>query len=153
MNPHKRVKPFIFGILLILFAGCQSSSAEPAIEEWKQEIMQAETDFAQMAAQDGISNAFRAYAAEEVALKRRNKLVIGKKALFEEYDDLGVNPDVSLTWAPDFIDVSQSGDMAYTYGKYVFSKRDSLGTMQSNTGVFHTVWKRQEDGSWKFVWD
>ena len=23
----------------------------------------------------------------------------------------------------------------------------------SEEGVFHTVWKRQPDGSWKFVWD
>jgi ketosteroid isomerase-like protein len=56
-----------------------------------------------------------------------------------------------LTWSPDFIDVSASGDMAYTYGKYNYTTTDSLGNVSEIEGIFHTVWKRQADGNWKFV--
>ena len=59
----------------------------------------------------------------------------------------------TLSWKPDFIDVSDSGDMAYTYGKALYTYTDSLGVTKEYPALFHTVWKRQEDGSWKFVWD
>jgi len=61
--------------------------------------------------------------------------------------------NVSLVWEPDFVDVSASGDLAYTYGKFIYTLTDSLGKDQVMEGIFHTVWKRQTDGTWKFVWD
>lgn len=140
-------------ILAVLLISCQSASDQSQMDAWEEEIRQAEADFSRMANQEGISKAFRAFAADEVAILRNGKLVIGKEALEAQYSNLERNPDVSLTWAPDFIDVSSSGDMAYTYGNYVFTRKDSLGNVSENTGVFHTVWKRQEDGSWKYVWD
>jgi ketosteroid isomerase-like protein len=33
-----------------------------------------------------------------------------------------------VTWTPDFIDVSQDGSMAYTYGKYLWKIPDSDST-------------------------
>lgn len=43
--------------------------------------------------------------------------------------------------------------MAFTYGDYVFTSLDTLGNKKENKGILHTVWRRQNDGSWKFVWD
>lgn len=140
-------------LTILITVSCAFNPDKKQMEKWKEEVRQAEADFANMAEERGISIAFRTFAAKEVALKRRNKLIIGIDALKEEYSDLERNPDVLLTWEPDYIDVSKSGDMAYTYGSYAFSKKDSLGNVNTNTGVFHTVWKRQPDGSWKYVWD
>lgn len=36
---------------------------------------------------------------------------------------------------------------------YTYSVTDSTGETKSSSGIFHTVWKRQADGTWKFVWD
>ena len=36
---------------------------------------------------------------------------------------------------------------------YVFSFIDSTGTTVADAGIFHTVWKIQPDGTWRFVWD
>ncbi|MEI9943504.1 MAG: DUF4440 domain-containing protein [Chitinophagaceae bacterium] len=58
-----------------------------------------------------------------------------------------------MTWTPDFIEVSENGDLGYTFGKYTWSTKDSAGQAQEYKGVFHTVWKKQEDGQWKYVWD
>ncbi|MFC2138829.1 YybH family protein, partial [Bacteroidota bacterium] len=60
---------------------------------------------------------------------------------------------VKLEWKPDYIDVSTSGDLGYTFGKFTFSAKDTTGKLIESEGIFHTVWKRQEDGSWKYVWD
>ena len=61
--------------------------------------------------------------------------------------------NIKLEWKPDYIDVSISGDLGYTYGKFTFSAIDTTGKLIESEGIFHTVWKKQEDGSWKYVWD
>jgi hypothetical protein len=43
--------------------------------------------------------------------------------------------------------------MAYTYGQHTFEATDDSGGIIEDTGIFHTVWKRQPDGQWRYVWD
>jgi ketosteroid isomerase-like protein len=107
-----------------------------------------------MAQKEGIPEAFLAYSAEDVVLLRNNTLIIGKEALKESYSNSeSETGKVSLTWKPDFVDVASSGDLGYTYGKYVYTTTDSIGNKNVVEGIFHTVWKKQPDGKWKFVWD
>ena len=110
--------------------------------------------FSELAGKEGISKAFMTYAAEDAVLMRNNKLVIGKNNLSVLFENQASAPnDEKLSWKPDFVDVSASGDLAYTYGQFIYSYTDSTGTTIESEGVFHTVWKKQADGSWKFVWD
>ena len=62
-------------------------------------------------------------------------------------------PKAKLEWIPDFVDVSASGDLGYTYGKYTITTIDSIGQTIKRGGIFQTIWKRQPDGRWRFVWD
>jgi ketosteroid isomerase-like protein len=127
---------------------------EGSIEKWKSEIIEAEQEFAEMALNEGIPKAFLTYAAEDVVLLRNNTLIIGIDSLRESYKSKKSElSKVSLTWKPDFVDVALSGDLGYTYGKYVYTTTDSIGNKNVVEGVFHTVWKKQPDGKWKFVWD
>ena len=138
--------------LIIIVSACTTGPDEATIEQWKAEIAEAEAGFAAMAEQEGVASAFLAYAAADAVLMRNNAVVIGKEAIRKRFED---NPpgDGTLSWAPDFVDVSESGDLGYTYGGYVYTTIDSTGQYVESKGVFHTVWKRQSDGSWKFVWD
>ena len=152
------MKKITFPLLCVALAisACNSTSEknEASLEKWKAEIRSTERDFAAMAASKGIPAAFLQFAAEDAALLRNNKLILGKEALRASYDGYGQSGGtVSLSWSPDFVDVSSSGDLGYTYGKYTYTATNSLGTENTVEGIFHTVWKRQEDGSWKFVWD
>lgn len=143
------VKLLLIIITSLLFYSCSTKNNKDRIEKWKQEIRQAEQDFAQMAKEKGIHDAFISYAAEDAVLKRGD-MIIGKAAI-DKY--LEKSTSKQLSWSPDFVDVSSSGDLGYTYGKYVFKYSDSIGNPFEDKGIFHTVWKRQADGSWKFVWD
>jgi len=146
------MKKSLILILLLspLFTSC--ASRKDQVETWKKEIMETEKAFSAMARKEGIPEAFLAFAAEDVVLERNNSLVAGKEALRESFE--GSSPEnASLSWTPDFVDVASSGDLGYTYGKYTYTLVDSLGTETVLEGIFHTVWKRQKDGSWKFVWD
>ncbi len=81
-------------------------------DHWKNEILEAENNFAQMAAAEGITKAFLTYAAEDAVLMRDEKLIIGKKELKEYFtNQASAANNLSLTWTPDFVDVSSSGDL------------------------------------------
>ncbi len=152
MNATKRA---LIGIVLsTAFFSCQKTSSADSMKKWKDEIVKAEKAFNDIAAKEGIPTAFLSFADDEAVLMRNNKVIVGKSGILEMYNKReSSNDKVSLTWSPDFVDVSSSGDMGYTYGKYTFTKIDSLGIETTSQGIFHTVWKRQEDGSWKYVWD
>lgn len=137
--------------LTLLIFGCQNQPAKTQTE-LKAEILQAEKDFQKMTAEKGVAEAFYAFADENAVIKRGNdSLIMGRDNIKHFYVSL-VLENAEVTWLPDSIYVSQSGDLAYTYGKYLW-KENRNGSIQESKGVFHTVWKRQSDGSWKYVWD
>mgnify|MGYP001813864569 CR=1 FL=1 len=145
------MKCYLLAFIGLSMASCSKKQVtEEQISLWKAEIEQTELAFSKLAGEQGIHDAFVAYAAPEAVLLRRNKLILGRTEIDDFYSG---NTSTGLSWAPDFVDVAESGDLGYTYGKYIFSFKDSTGTQQQNQGIFHTVWKRQEDGTWKFVWD
>ncbi len=117
------------------------------------EVVQAEKDFSAMAAQKSIAEAFWFFADSSAVIKRGNNdsLIRGKDAIRQFYS--GQKTKATVQWAPDFVDVSASSDLAYTYGTYTWQLTDSNGNQRKITGIFHTVWKKQKDGSWKYVWD
>ena len=144
---------YILPAALTLACCLCSCNQPPSAEQLKAEIADAEAAFAQMAADSGIGNAFLHYAADDAVLMRRGELVAGHEALVNYFQNPGPAEGVSLTWEPDFIDVANPATWRYTYGHYVYSFPDTSGRTVSDTGIFHTVWKRQPNGEWKFVWD
>jgi len=142
------MKKLITFLILILVFSCDKSN----LEKWKTEIIETEKAFCEMVKTDGISNAFIYFAAEDAVLIRDNKLIIGKSSIKDFYKKSSWD-NVKLIWKPDFVEVAESGELGYTYGKYTYTYTDSTGIEKDTEGVFHTVWKRQSDGSWKFVWD
>ncbi|PHN00962.1 YybH family protein [Flavilitoribacter nigricans] len=129
------------------------SNPEPMDKSvWIEEIHQAERAFNDMAAEQGVQAAFLAFAADSAAINRNNSIIRGKAAIREYFEQQTLR-DVRLSWEPEFIEVSDDGSMGYTYGPYNFSARDTSGRIMESTGIFHTVWKRQQNGGWKYVYD
>jgi len=137
-------------LLCFTLIACNKEPDKSQSEKWKREIMETENKFSNMASEVGIHNAFIVYAAEDAVLMRNDDLVMSKKYIDLFYKNKNSK---GLAWTPDFVDVAASGDLGYTYGHYTFSHTDSTGKLIVNKGIFHTVWKRQSDGNWRFVWD
>ena len=158
-NDYKtyRMKSFALVVCLlavVLLFSCSKSPSEKQLEAWKQEVLRAEKAFEAKVKEKGIGEGFLQYASNEAVLLRGESLIQGRDEL-EVYFKMNAekNQGVKLLWDVDFVDVSKSGDMAYTYGTYHFSIPDSTGMSTDKSGIFHTVWKRDSDGNWKFVWD
>lgn len=122
-------------------------------EKVKQEVYQTEKAFEKMCADQGIKEAFYFYASDSAVIKRQNDtLIIGKENIQNYYNNPAYKK-ASVNWTPDLVDVSDCGDMAYTYGNYIWKVWNDSGDTTEYRGVFHTVWKRENDGNWKYVWD
>ena len=142
-------------LLLLLSVGsifAQKKAKKVDLEKAKAEVRQAELDFSSYAGREGIAAAFYTYAANDAVINRGGKVVEGKDAIRAFYDRDNFKT-ARLVWAPDFVEVAASADLAYTYGKFTFTDTGADGKEVKNEGIFHTVWKRQKDGTWKFVYD
>lgn len=131
----------------IIFSGTSCVSGE---EKSREEVIRTEHDFAVMADEAGVAEAFYHYAADSAVILRGGKLIKGREAIRDYYQH-NLKPGTKLLWAPDYANVS--GSLGYTYGRYTHQVPDSAGSIIESHGYFHTVWKRQADGSWRFVWD
>ncbi|HBE41633.1 MAG TPA: hypothetical protein DDW27_10605 [Bacteroidales bacterium] len=116
----------------------------------RQSIISTELEFVEMAGERGIAEAFYYFAADSAVILRGGKLIRGKEAI-RDYYLKNLKPGTRLLWAPNHADVS--GDLGYTWGKYTHMVPDSTGRITESYGIFHTVWKKQPDGNWRFVWD
>jgi ketosteroid isomerase-like protein len=136
-------------IALLIITAC-SSSEKDKTEADRALIIATELEFAKMAEEVGVAAAFYEFAADSAVINRGGKLIKGKEAIREYYQS-AIRPGTRLIWSPDFADVS--GDLGYTYGKYTHLVPDSIGNFTEHHGIFHTVWRREKDGRWRFVWD
>jgi ketosteroid isomerase-like protein len=151
-NHKNKVKMKKISLVLILITLLFSCTQTVNIEAAKKEILQTEKAFEKIASEKGLSVAFYYFAAEDAVIRRGNdSLIVGKENI-KNYYDKNANPNAKLKWTPDFIGVSDCGTLGYTYGRYVFSIQDTSGKNIEHKGVFHTVWRKQNN-NWRFVWD
>jgi ketosteroid isomerase-like protein len=123
-----------------------------SMEKSEMEIFETEKAFAKLAREKGLKAAFLAYASDEAVINRAGRLYKGKQEI-EAYFDSQTSKNVQLEWTPTFVRAATSGDLGYTYGPYTSSGVDMNGETQKAQGFFHTVWKRESDGKWYYVWD
>jgi ketosteroid isomerase-like protein len=119
----------------------------------KAEILRTEKEFEATVKKSGMQEAFYRFADDIAVIRRANdSLITGKNNIREFYQDPKFR-NYDLSWTAVFVDVSNDGTLGYSYGKYVLKITQPDGEITEYTGVFHTVWKRQLDGTWKYVWD
>jgi len=134
---------------MIMATACSSPQSRN-VKDDKAAILDTEAAFALMAQEEGIAAAFFHYAADNAVISRGGRLIKGGEAIRDYYLE-NLKTGTRLQWTPDYVEVS--GDLGYTWGKYILTIPDSTATTMESTGIFHTVWKRQPDGSWRYVWD
>jgi hypothetical protein len=110
-------------------------------------VVEAEHAFAQYSIDHGMKDAFINFAAPDGVLFRR-----GPVNAIETWKSRNPAPTGLLTWWPSYADVSAAGDMGWTTGPYEFREKPT-DEKPADTGHFFTVWRRQPDGTFRFVVD
>jgi ketosteroid isomerase-like protein len=136
-------------LLALLFVG--GCNEQPSPDQAREQLMQVDREFSAMSVAVGARKAFEAYIGEGATVFRNNAMPFtGKEEILPLYDNLGGG---TLEWEPYFADVSATDDLGYTLGQWDYTAHDSTGAEQTASGYYVTIWKRQADGSWKFVFD
>lgn len=128
------------------------ASAKADKEKLKQAVAAMEDAFCAMAQEKGLLTAFSHFAAPDVAfIDTDPRKFRGPDAVRER---MGPDqPGVKLTWAASFTDVSDDGTLGYNYGRYESRRTGPDGQEIVHGGWFLTIWKRQPDGTWRYVMD
>jgi ketosteroid isomerase-like protein len=146
------MKKLLFVLISLVSCGVAHAAERPDKEKLKAEVAKMEDEFCAMAASKGLLAAFEHFAAPDVAfIDTDPRKFRGMDAVRQR---MGPDqPGVKLTWAASFTDVSDDGTMGYNYGRYE-SRRPGPDAKESvRTGWFLTIWKRQPDGTWRYVMD
>lgn len=151
MKTGKQWGCWIAFLLMGQLAMAQPKSAKDSIII--RQIMAVELQFQNDLNNIGVAYAFEKYATTDAVIKRENDTLVIGAAAIKNYYAADFYKNAKAYWKPDYVDVSKDGTMAYTYGRYEWTFTGKDGKQQKYTGVFHTVWKRQKDKSWKYVWD
>jgi ketosteroid isomerase-like protein len=139
-------------IRVVLFLACVSFLRAADLAALKAELIKADTDFCALAAKDGASAAFLANIDQNGSLLVFGQDFHGAAAVKELYADFP--KEAVLRWKPLLAEVATSGDLGYTTGTYELSLPGANGAApRARTGKYVTIWKRQSDGTWKFVLD
>ena len=115
----------------------------------KIELMETDRQFSKMSVEKGMKTAFIEYIdSNGVLLKPGYLPLVGANAI--DYLIQQNDTAFTLTWQPHNAYVSKAGDLGYTYGIYSFALKSLDSTVY---GTYVSIWKKQEDGTWKFILD
>jgi ketosteroid isomerase-like protein len=129
-----------------------AAAAEQGSPNAKAELLRTDSEFSDAAQKIGIAAAFEKYAdADAVMLPANENAVTGADGIRKQFADLP--PGTTLTWKPNKAEAAASGDLGYTLGTWVLRSKDKDGAAITRYGKYCSVWKKQSDGSWKWVVD
>ena len=132
-------------IAVIFFASCtqQQDLSRQSVEQ----IINADKMMSGLASKEGFHKALLQYADDSVMKPNEGELpVIGKKTLGNYWS--AKNDTKGITWEPFKAEAAISGELGYTFGNWKYAIKDTI-----LYGNYYTIWKKQKDGSWKFVID
>lgn len=116
------------------------ASAQPADAA---PVVAAERAFAADGLVMGIDASFMKWSTDDAILISRG----GPRRVHDVFDASAL-PDPTaptLVWWPNWAGIARSGDLGFTTGGVELGGR--------RTGHYFTIWKRQSDGGWKWVYD
>ena len=109
------------------------------------ELLRADSAFAALSVTSGAKHAFLAFSAEEaISFGGGAQMSQGREAIAAGFD--GFPAGAVLEWWPVAAEIAPSGDLGCTVGE---ARIASLNYYSK----YLTVWRRQPDGTWKFVAD
>lgn len=139
--------------LALLVGGCekQAKSDPDAVKnaikadekKWNQEFQSKDTEAL-------VSH----YADDAFFVGPGVKGTDGSTEIRKAYAQASTDPAFSISFASDKVDAAASGDMAYSRGHFTEKYTDpKTSKVMTTSGSYLTVYKKQQDGSWKAVED
>lgn len=120
---------------------------EETIRNLESELIDADRRFAASVQRSGLAGWITAFAPSGRMITDGQSYV-GPEGIRRVMLPAFADTTFSITWDPNYAEVAASGDLGYTVGRYERTSRVEDETVV-DSGTYLTVWRRQEDGSWK----
>lgn len=129
----------------LVLSGCASVPQSPDLAILRQQVTDAERAFARTMA-DRDHMAFASHLADEAVFFSGETPVRGKAAVAADWKRFFEGPAAPFSWAPDRVEVLESGSLALSTGPV----SDPAGKV---IGRFNSIWRRDASGQWRVVFD
>ena len=141
-------------VLGLVAGGCQKQTAGPDPGLVRNAIKADEKKWNDQFKSKDSEGLISHYADDAFFIAPGVKGADGMLALRKAYADATTDPAFSVSFASDKIDVAASGDMAYARGHFSEKYTDPKSSkVMTESGSYITLYKKQQDGSWKAVED
>jgi uncharacterized protein (TIGR02246 family) len=141
----------LIALIFIAMTGCNMQKVDMKTEGEK--VMQASREWSQTASTGNVEKILSYWTDDAVVISPGQPALKGKNEIRQMVEGSFKTPGFHISWQPQSVEVSQSGDMAYLIEKSEITFNDSLGKAITTRYNGVTVWKKQTDGSWKNVVD
>ncbi len=113
----------------------------------------ADLAFARLAGQRGAAEAFYAFAAPDAATFSGGGPLNRGPAQIREALKEAPGESSSWSWYPVVAAASAAGDLGFTVGQAVIRGKSTDGTESTFYSKYLTLWRRENDGSYRFISD
>ena len=134
-------------LMLVTSLGCNQAKVDKKAEGEK--IMQLSKDWSQTVATKDVEKIVSYWADDAFVMQDGQPPFKGKQAIRQMVEESFKIPGFSISWQPESVEVSDSGDMAYLIENAQVSFTDSTGKQVTHHNKAVTIWRKQADGSWK----
>ncbi len=141
-------------LLLVVITPVVQTQSQPANRPGalERELLRTDSLFEVYAQEHGIAASFLAFMADSATLfPGGEEPVSGREAITKHMKEYP--PGAKLLWWPKKAEVARSSDLGYTWGTSEYRDKDSTGKPIVSYGKYVTIWKKQADGTWKFIID
>jgi uncharacterized protein (TIGR02246 family) len=138
----------ITAILLVLTTvGCNQTKVDKKAEGEK--VMQLSKEWSQAASTGDVEKIVSYWADDAIVMSAGQPVFSGKPAIRKMVEESYKMPGFRISWQPQRVVVSESGDMAYLMENSQISFTDSTGKPVTMNNKAVSIWRKQVDGSWK----
>lgn len=126
-------------------------AAEAVVAEKTTELTAVDMAFNEMAQTKGIPEAFEHYLHKDALnLNGGYEGVTGAEVVAVYKQRRGT---LKMKWWPVSSEIAASGDLGYTWGRYIEHATHDDGTIEEIRGKYLTIWKKNAAGEWKSLTD
>lgn len=143
----------LFPTLMVGCARDRGGGAAGMMDAWRSELMDADRAFNEATAEGGVAGWVSHFAANGSMISAGVGEIHGLEDIQAAMEEAFADASYRLTWEPLRAEVSKSGDLGYTVGRYTSVRLGNLGQEVRSSGLYVSIWRRQEDGSWKVEMD
>jgi len=123
-----------------------ATEPQPSLAELTRQVTDTEKAFAKTMA-DRDHAAFTSFLANDAVFFSGPTAVLrGKEQVAKAWKGLYEKPDAPFSWAPEKVEVLDSGNLALSTGPVRSASGEVVGT-------FTSIWRLEANGKWRIVFD